>query len=160
MNNSTNTAMIIGIYISDRATTLPHAVESAEAVAGLGLVGDRYHQQQGTFSTTEPNDTGRALTLIENEAIEQFRTIYGMDLSPEEARRNLVTQGVALNDLIGKEFYIGEVRVKGVRVCAPCKHMQMITGKPVLEGLANSGGLRADILQDGVIVRGDRIRAV
>jgi MOSC domain-containing protein YiiM len=159
-DDSMNDPMIVGIYITDRATVLPHAVESAEAVAGLGLVGDRYHLQQGTFSTTDPNDMGRDLTLIENEAIEQFRTTYGMDLTPEEARRNLVTQGVALNDLIGKEFYIGEVRVKGIRVCAPCKHMQTITGKPVLEGLANSGGLRADILQGGVIGKGDRIREV
>jgi MOSC domain-containing protein YiiM len=154
MNNPT----IIGIYITDRPTLLPHAVESAEAVAGLGLIGDRYHQQQGTFSTHDPmNDPGRALTLIENEAIEQFNKAYDMDLSPEEARRNLVTQGIALNDLIGKEFYIGEVQVKGIRLCAPCQHMQKLTGKPVLEGLENSGGLRVDILQGGVIRKGDRI---
>jgi MOSC domain-containing protein YiiM len=68
-----------------------------------------------------------------------------------------VTQGIALNDLIGKEFYIGEVQVKGIRLCAPCQHMQKLTGKPVLEGLENSGGLRVDILQGGVIKKGDRI---
>jgi MOSC domain-containing protein YiiM len=151
-----NAATIVGIYISGTAKVMPQSVEFAEATHS-GLVGDRYHRQQGTFSTADPKETGRALTLVESEALERYEEKYGVVLSPAEARRNLVTQGVSLNDLMGKEFYIGEVRVKGIRLCHPCQHLQQVTGKAVLAGLDQCGGLRADILSEGVIRVGDRI---
>jgi MOSC domain-containing protein YiiM len=151
-----NHATIVGIYVSDRATVMPQPVEFAE-VTKLGLVGDRYHQQKGTFSNSNPNESGRALTLIESEALKKYAVKYGVDLSPAEARRNLVTQGVPLNDLVGQEFYIGEVRVKGIRLCHPCQHLQHLTQKSVLEGLEQCGGLRADILNEGVIRVGDEV---
>jgi MOSC domain-containing protein YiiM len=150
-------ALIVGIYISEQATVLPHRVETAE-VTRSGLVGDRYYHQQGTFSTDDPDDAGRSLTLIEQEALEKYAAQYGVDLSAAEARRNLITQGVALNDLVDREFYIGTVRAKGIRLCHPCQHLQRLTGKPVLAGLENCGGLRADVLESGTIRVGDGIR--
>jgi MOSC domain-containing protein YiiM len=154
-----DSATIIGIYISEQATAMLHSVESAE-VTCLGVVGDRYYHQAGTFSTDDPNDAGRALTLIEQEALEKYAAEYGVDLFAAEVRRNLITQGVALNDLVDREFYIGAVRAKGIRLCHPCQHLQQLTEKPVLAGLENCGGLRADVLEAGMIRVGDGIRVI
>jgi MOSC domain-containing protein YiiM len=125
-----------------------------------GLTGDRYARKRGTFSATEPKHSGRALTLIESEALEAFKARYELDLSPAEARRNLVTVGIRLNDLVGKKFYVGTVLVAGVRLCDPCSHLQKLTQKPVLAGLDQWGGLRADILSTGVIQVGDTITLI
>jgi MOSC domain-containing protein YiiM len=108
--------------------------------------------QQGTFSKALPNFE---LTLIEAEAIEALKRDYDVDLAPGEARRNVVTDGVPLNHLVGHEFQIGEVRVRGIRLCEPCGHLQALTGRPVIKGLRHRGGLRAQILNQGVIRVGD-----
>jgi MOSC domain-containing protein YiiM len=147
---------VIGLFISDTARALPVAVGSATATAGRGLAGDRYFCQTGSFSSGKPD--GRALTLIEKEALEEFEAAHGIGLPPAETRRNVLTEGIALNDLVGKKFYIGEVLAEGVRLCDPCAHLERLTGKPVLKGLENRGGLRANLLSDGVIKVGDSIR--
>lgn len=144
------------ILISATASGEIRLVESARALAGRGLEGDRYAKNGGTFSA-KPG-TGRQITLIEAEAIEAYEAELGEPLSAAEARRNLVTRGVRLNDLVGREFLVGEVRVLGCRLCEPCAHLVRLTGKPqTLTGLANRGGLRAEILSDGVIRVGDRV---
>ncbi len=143
------TAQIIAIHISPAATVLPHAVREVEARARRGLVGDRYFEGTGTFSDFEPKGPGRELTLIENEVLSS------LDLSPSEARRSLVTEGIRLNDLVGRKFRIGEVLVEGIRLCPPCAHLYKVTGRSLLGPLANKGGLRTSILNDGVIRVGD-----
>lgn len=154
-----NIAKIVGIYVGEQEKILPCSVESIEAVANQGLVGDRYYYRQGTFSNAEP-ESGRHLTLIEQEALEHFQAQTAVELSPAEARRNLITSGIHLNDLVGKQFYVGEVLVAGIRLCDPCSHLQQLTRKQVLTGLANCGGLRADILSSGLIKVGDSIQLV
>jgi len=84
---------------------------------------------------------------------------YGIELAAGEARRNLVTRDVPLNHLVGKEFMVGEVRVRGIRLCEPCKHLQRLTGRPVIKGLRHRGGLRAQILSGGTIHAGDEVTA-
>ena len=144
------------ILISTTAGGEIHSVESARAFAGRGLEGDRYAVNAGTFS--EKPGTGRQITLIETEAIEAYEAELGESLTATETRRNLVTRGVRLNDLVGREFLVGEVRVLGCRLCEPCTHLVRLTGKEqVLPGLAKRGGLRAELLSDGVIRVGDRI---
>jgi len=81
-------------------------------------------------------------------------------LSPDDHRRNVVTRGVALNDLVGHEFTLGAVRCKGMRLCEPCTVVQRYAGRPVLRALVHRGGLRADILTEGEIAVGDELRAV
>ena len=76
-----------------------------------------------------------------------------------EARRNLVTRGIDLNALVGREFTIGSVRAFGQRLCEPCVHLQRLTRPGVIAGLVHQGGLRADILTDGEIRLGDKIEA-
>ena len=136
------------IYISSTATAPTISIEAVLATPGVGLEGDRYALKQGTFFKPEPD---YELTLIEAEAIEAMRRDYGIELAPGEARRNVVTRGVALNHLVGKEFTVGDVRIRGIRLCEPCSHLQKLTGKPVLKGLLHRGGLRAQILTEGTI---------
>jgi MOSC domain-containing protein YiiM len=80
-------------------------------------------------------------------------------LEPTEHRRNVVTRGIALNDLVGHEFSIGTLRCRGLRLCEPCTVVQRYADRPVLRPLVHRGGLRADILEDGVLRVGDVVRA-
>ena len=92
---------------------------------------------------------GRELTLIEAEAIEGLAREHGIELGPGESRRNVVTRGIGLNELVGRRFTVGEVECVGTELCDPCSHLQKLTRPGVLEGLANRGGLRADIVSAG-----------
>lgn len=130
-------------------------VPRALAVAGLGLEGDRYFSGEGSFF--EEGKPGQALTLIEAEALEGLMADTGLALSAEATGRNLVTRGVDLNALVGKRFRIGDVECRGDRLCDPCATLQRRTHPGVLRGLANRGGLRADILRGGAVVAGAEI---
>jgi MOSC domain-containing protein YiiM len=124
----------------------------ARALPGRGLEGDRHVSGRGTFPS---GPSGSALTLIEAEVCESF----GPPLSPDDHRRNLVTRGIDLNRLVGHEFTIGTVRCRGVRLCEPCTVMQRYAARPILRELVHRGGLRADILEPGVIAVGDAVQA-
>jgi MOSC domain-containing protein YiiM len=149
-----NTGALEFIYIASTAAVPVRAVSEAYAIPGMGLEGDRYALRVGTFSKPLPD---RELTLIEAEAIEALKREYDMELPPGEARRNLVTRGVALNHLVGRDFQIGEVKIRGIRLCEPCEHLQRLTGREVIKGLTHRGGLRAQILTPGTLRVGDRI---
>ncbi len=84
----------------------------------------------------------------------------GVELAPVEARRNLVVRGIALDDLIGRRFRVGEVECFGQRRCEPCAHLERLTRPGVLRGLVHRGGLRADVLSGGGIRTGDRVEAL
>ena len=144
---------IEAIYVSATAGQAATPLASARALPGLGLEGDRHVTGDGTFPSGLP---GSALTLIEAEVCESFDP----PLSPDDHRRNVVTRGVALNDLVGHEFTLGAVRCKGMRLCEPCTVVQRYAGRPVLRALVHRGGLRADILTEGEIAVGDELRAV
>jgi MOSC domain-containing protein YiiM len=145
------------IYIAAAAKEPTRAIVQATAIPGAGLEGDRYALQHGTFSKPQPDFE---LTLIEAEAMEALRRDYNVELGPGESRRNIVTRGVPLNHLVGREFAIGEVRIRGIRLCEPCEHLQALTGKQLIKGLRHRGGLRAQILTPGTIRVGDEIAFV
>ncbi len=142
------------IYIASSAQGPPQSVGQATAIPGGGLEGDRYALKLGTFYKPQPD---YELTLIEAEAIEALRRDYQVDLAAGDARRNIVTRNVPLNHLVGKDFAIGEVRIRGIRLCEPCDHLENITGKRVMKGLLHRGGLRAQILTRGTIRVGDAV---
>lgn len=142
------------VHIASAAKAPMQAVNQVEAIPGAGLQGDRYLLKQGTFYKPEPDFE---LTLIEVEAIEAIKREYNVDLGAGEARRNLVTRGVPLNHLVGREFTVGGVKVRGIRLCEPCGHLEALTGLPVIKGLRHRGGLRAQILTQGVIRVGDPV---
>jgi MOSC domain-containing protein YiiM len=146
---------IISIYIASKESGPVESVEEIRAVPGKGLEGDRYFSQQGHFSNKPGPD--RQVTLIEIEAINALQRERGITLSPGEARRNLVTLGVPLNHLVGVQFKVGDVTLKGVRLCEPCEHLEQMTQPGVRSGLVHRGGLRAEIVSEGVIRVGDVI---
>jgi MOSC domain-containing protein YiiM len=146
------------IYIGPEVTELPRPVESVRAVAGRGLEGDRYFKREGTFF--EQGKSGQDLTLIEAEALEALRREHGIALEPTGARRNVVTRGVALNDLVGRRFRVGAIECVGRRLCEPCAHLEGLTQPGVLKGLAGRGGLRADIARGGELFVGDAVEAL
>ena len=124
--------------------------QAVEAVAGQGLAGDRYF---GAAS----RDRSKEVTLIEIEALEALGRDYDIAVGPGENRRNIVTRGVSLNHLVGREFRVGEVVLRGVRLCEPCSHLESMTVKGALRGLVHRGGLRAAIVAGGVVRVGDDI---
>src|SRR5919204_4561493 len=143
------TGSVERIFIAAEAEGETRPLREIRAVAGRGLEGDRYFAGDGTFS--EQRKPGRDITLIEAEAIEALAGEHGIELGPGESRRNVVTRGIGLNDLVGRRFTVGEVECIGRRLCDPCSHLEGLTKPGVLKGLANRGGLRADILRDGWI---------
>ena len=147
---------VVSIYIAPAARAPMTAVERARAVPGKGLTGDRYFSQSGTFSNKPGPD--REVTLIEIEAIEALKRDYKIELSPGDSRRNIITRGVPLNHLAGREFRVGGVKLRGLRLCEPCSHLEGLTRSGVLRGLVHRGGLRAEILSEGLIRVGDAVR--
>ncbi len=144
---------VVSIHISEEAAGPMKSVDATRAVAGQGLEGDRYFLRKA-----RKHGPDREVTLIEIEAIEALERDYGVKLSPGDARRNIVTRGVALNHLVGKEFRVGEAVLRGIRLCEPCQHLVELTGQEkVLRGLVHRGGLRAQIVKDGMIRVGDHI---
>jgi len=148
------TGVVESIYIAPAAKEPTQSVEQVQAIPGVGLDGDRYALKQGTFFKPQPDFE---LTLIEAEAVEAAKREYQVDLAAGAARRNVVTRDVPLNHLVGKEFRIGDVRVRGIRLCEPCDHLQRLTGLPVIKSLRHRGGLRAQILTGGLIRVGDQV---
>jgi MOSC domain-containing protein YiiM len=132
------------------------AVDRATAVAGVGLDGDAY-RAGGPRHRARDRANGRDLTLVEAEALDALAAEAGIELEPWEARRNVLTRGIALNDLVGRRFRVGEAEGVGRRLCDPCAHLQSLTRPGVLRGLANRGGLRADLVTDGAIAVGDEV---
>jgi MOSC domain-containing protein YiiM len=146
-----------GIYIAAVGSAHMQSLEKVHAVAGRGLDGDRYYDGSGTYSQLPGG--GREVTLIDAAALEALVREHGIRLEPGASRRNLVTRGVRLLDLVGKQFWVGEALLEGVRGCPPCDHLAKLTGqKGIVKGLANTGGLRAEIRHSGAIRVGDHIR--
>jgi len=146
---------VVSIHVVAKAGLPMESRQSAEAVAGRGLEGDRYFDGAGYWSTHPGR--GREVTLIELESIEALAQEKQVVIAPAAARRNLVTRGVPLNHLVGREFQVGEVRLLGVRLCEPCDYLEGLTTKGVLTGLLHRGGLRAEIVSGGTIRVGDVI---
>ena len=146
------------IHIAPRAEEQTRAVAAVDVVAGRGIEGDRYFRTEGSGTFHEADKHGQDLTLIEAEAIEGLAADTGIELGPGEARRNVVTRGVALNDLVGRRFTVGEVEAVGNRLCDPCSHLEKLTQPGVLKGLVERGGLRADVVRGGKIRAGDEVR--
>ncbi len=144
------------IHIAPAEGAPLRSVSEVEAVAGVGLIGDRY----ATSEHDDDYDGGQDLTLVEAEALERLAAEDGIQLEPGATRRNVTTRGIALNDLVGKTFMVGGVTAKGIELCEPCNHLQSTIGKPILRPLAHRAGLRAQLLTSGPIRVGDRVEAI
>jgi MOSC domain-containing protein YiiM len=149
---------VASLHIASTGGAEMQTLQRVQAVAGRGLEGDRYFNELGTYSN-HPG-TGRHVSLIESEALDALQRDYGVDIEPAQARRNIVTFAVALNHLVGREFTAGEVRLRGVRLCDPCAHLESLSARGALRGLIHRGGLRADVLSNGIIRVGDSVTAL
>ena len=146
---------VVSIHIAAVAAAPIKSVAEVIALAGRGLEGDRYANKLGTYSN-DPG-TGRHVTLIEIEAVEALKREYNVGVAAALCRRNIVTRAVALNHLVEKEFSVGEVVLRGMRLCEPCAHLEKLSAPGALRGLIHRGGLRAEILTGGTIRVGDPI---
>jgi MOSC domain-containing protein YiiM len=146
---------VVSIHVASSANEPTVDLNEARLVIGRGIEGDRYFHEKGYYS--ERKGPHREITLIEIEAIEALKRDNGIELRPGDARRNIVTRGVPLNHLVDEEFRVGEVTLRGIRLCEPCIHLEGLTQKGVLAGLIHRGGLRAQVIKEGTIRVGDPI---
>ena len=147
-------ATIRSLHIAPQAGEPMASVASAQLEAGRGVVGDRYYQEQGTFSEKLKGRPDKEVTLIEAEQIDAFNRLNAIALDAGQFRRNVVTEGIALNDLVGKRFMLGDCELEGIRLCEPCTHLAKMLGPHILEQLAHKAGLRARIVSSGTVAPG------
>ena len=136
------------------------AVPSAVLDAGRGLAGDRYYKETGTFSKKLQGKPDKEVTLIESEEIAAFNSNALLDYPNTVFRRNIVTTGIRLNALVGKEFMLGKARLKGIRLCEPCSYLAGLLGPEVLRLVVHKCGLRAQVLDSGEIAVGQTVALV
>lgn len=147
---------VLHIHVAPTAEATPTRVNSVRAEPGRGLEGDRYYAGTGTYS--EKGGPGREVTLIASEVIEALEAEFGVKLAPGQSRRNITTLGIDLNDFVDRELRVGEVVLRGVRLCEPCEHLEGLVGQAnTMRALVHRGGLRCDIISGGTIRVGDQI---
>tara|TARA_B100001113_G_scaffold307645_1_gene269416 strand:+ start:13 stop:459 length:447 start_codon:yes stop_codon:yes gene_type:complete len=128
-------------------------VNSIEVIANKGIVGDRHFH--------EFNDPYNQLSLIESENIDEYNVRFNLNISYIDFRRNIVTKGIQLNDLIGKKLSVGNVKLEVIDLCRPCRHLtEMLNQKNVLKEFLRKGGLRCRILSSSSINVGDKINII
>jgi hypothetical protein len=150
-----NLGTVEGIYIAPARGEPTEVVEYIHVIPGKGIEGDRYFYQPGTSDFKYKPDC--ELTLIEIEAIEALYHEDGIQITPDQTRRNIITRGVSLNNLLGSYFTIGKIQVLGIRLCEPCEYLANRTDPRVLKSMTHRGGLRAQIITDGIIHLKDKI---
>ena len=147
---------ILAIHISRSGGDPMVLLKEAELLEGYGIKGDRYANGSGTYSNLPSPD--RQITLIEIEVLDAIKRDYQIQLLPKETRRNITTQGVPLNHLVNKRFWLGKVLLEGSRLNVPCMYLERVTGKKVYKPLVHRSGLNCKILKSGLISAGDPIK--
>jgi len=128
-------------------------VNSIEVLANQGIIGDRHFK--------EFNDPYSQLSLIESENIDNYNIKYGLNIPYIDFRRNIVTKGIRLNDLIGKKFLVGEVELEGIDLCRPCRHLcELLDQDNIIKEFLRGGGLRCQILSSSSIEIGNKIKVL
>jgi len=148
---------IFGIFIASEKGAPVHKVDRIEAVAGIGLKGDRNYFKQLHLSEDNRKPENE-LTLVEWESAEMLNNSpkYG-PIEPGDLRRNLVTKNIRLNELVGKIFKIGDVTAEGLELCEPCQYLEKLIAKPIIKPLVHKAGIRARIVTGGIIKKNDSV---
>ena len=142
---------VVNICITSESGKKMESINSIKVIANKGIVNDRYFK--------ENNDKNNQITLIESENVDYYNKISGTNFIPTDFRRNVITKGISLNKLVGKEILIGEVRLKVHDLCEPCRYLQELLGeKNLVKKLLNRGGLRCELLTNGNINVNDPIK--
>ena len=146
-------SIVLKICLSTNSGSIMQEVNEVSLFKNRGILEDRYY--------SENNDSDIQLTLIEKENIDFYNQITNSDIPYIDFRRNIITEGVKLNDLVNKDFFVGDVKVRGHRLCEPCKYLQDKLKQPnLVKNLVNKGGLRCEILSDGKISIKDKIKTI
>ena len=144
---------VFKLGITDKNNKKINEVKSIEVLENKGVVGDRHFD--------EFNDPYCQLSLIESENIDFYNSKYNLNIPYVDFRRNIITKGIRLNDLIGKKFLVGNVKVEGVDLCRPCRHLtEILNQENILKEFLRKGGLRCQILSSSIINVGDNIRVL
>jgi MOSC domain-containing protein YiiM len=151
---------LVAIHIAEQAGGPLRGLQRAELVTGRGIVGDRNFDRMDLSPRQE-------VTLIESETVERLNADRGLDLGPEEMRRNLVTRGIDLNALVGVNFRVGSARLRGLELCEPCAYLAGLLRcenrlgdvgeREFVQAMVHRAGLRARILADGTIRTGEAV---
>jgi len=150
-----NAPRVARIFIGPQESGPIQEITEVEAVAGKGLVGDRYFQDGH-----DEHDPALEVTLFSAEGLEAGRAESGLDIEAADMRRNIMTEGIQLSDLLGRRFSAGEVTLEGLEENPPCAHLQRLAGKPLLKPMIERAGIRARIVTGGTIRAGDAIRSL
>ena len=146
------------IWLTGAAAGPMRRVPAVEAVAGLGLTGDRYALGGGTWA--QYPDLEKQVTLIDSDDVAAVAAETGSELTAGDTRRNLVTTGVDLPSLVGRWFTVGDVLLFGMKRCPPCTHLERLTGVRLIKAMAHRGGINAAVFAGGRIAEGSAIRPV
>jgi len=146
-----NYSQIFRIGISKNNNQKINEASEVKVVSGKGILGDRHYKDHKDYKSQ--------ITLIEKENIDYYNQKYNTQIRYIDFRRNIVTEGIGLNNLIGKEVQIGEIKIFPYELCLPCKHLeQMVNGKNIVKEFLKKGGLRCKILSSGTVKIGDEIK--
>lgn len=148
---------VLEIYTAPEGGAPMVKKQSVVLEAGKGIVGDRYHNETGSFSKERAGLPEKEVTLIESEKIAEFNQALGQQFTFGDFRCNLITEGIALNELVGKEFIIGNVVLKGIRLCEPCENLAGASSSEAMSAHEHKVGLCAQILNNGIIQTGNKI---
>jgi MOSC domain-containing protein YiiM len=151
---------VLAIYLAPAAGAELHTTGLATLESGRGLVGDRYYEHSGTFSDQLKGSQKWEITLIEQEEVERFNASQPGALNPGSFRRNIVTVGVRLNDLVGQRFRVGDAVLEGMELCEPCAYLARLLGPEVVKRMVHRAGLRARIVTGAEIRPGDEVAPV
>ena len=144
---------VFKLGITDKNNSEIKEVTSIEVLANKGVVGDRHFD--------DFNDPYCQLSLIESENIDYYNFKYGLNIPYINFRRNIVTKGIQLNELVGKKIKIGNVNIEGIDLCRPCRHLtEMLGQENILKEFLRRGGLRCQILSSSQIKIGDEIKII
>ena len=151
MNKLLNMSIVLKLGLTNNNNQKIKEVSSFDVMANKGVIGDRHFK--------EYNDPYCQLSLIESENIDFYNVKYGLNISYIDFRRNIVTKGVKLNNLVGKKFYIGNVEVEGIDLCRPCRHLnESLNQENIIKEFLRKGGLRCRILSSASIYINDLIK--
>ena len=144
---------VLKLGVTENSNQKIKEVKTINVLANKGIIGDRHFQ--------EINDPYNQISLIESESIDNYNIKFGLNISYIDFRRNVITKGVRLNDLVGKKFKVGAVALVGIDLCRPCKHLsENLNQNNIIKEFLKNGGLRCQILSSAKINVGDQIQLI
>jgi len=144
---------IIKIGITELNNKEIVGVNEINLIAGKGVIGDRHFKNY--------NNPYNHLSIIESESIDEYNKKFNLDISYLDFRRNIVTKGIKLNDLIEKKLIIGDVKLEVIDLCRPCRHLsEKLEKNNIIKEFLRKGGIRCEILNNGKISTGDQIKII